>query len=66
MDIESNRIKPFAQSSEREQIREHFIKRAREAPIPDPFDPASMLKWGEYVDEMRELEQMLRNAGEKL
>lgn len=57
--------KPFAQS-EREQLRELFIRRACEAPVPDPFSPSSMTRWYEYVEEMRELECMLRAAGEQL
>ncbi len=52
--------------TEREQIRELFQKRASEAPIPSPFDAASLKEWDEYVQEMRELEQRLRDAGEEL
>jgi hypothetical protein len=37
----------FAQT-EREKIREHFIKRAREAPIVSPLDPSSMEAWWDY------------------
>jgi hypothetical protein len=55
MSKESKPLKPFAQS-EREKIREQFVKRAGEAPIPNPFDPESMRKWEEYVYEMQELE----------
>ncbi len=62
MEIESKPLKPFARS-EREQIREHFAMRAGEAPIPNPFDPESMRRWDEYVQEMRELEQQLQEAG---
>jgi hypothetical protein len=58
-------IKAFAQT-EREKIRELFVKRAGEAPVPDPFDPESMRKWDEYVQEMHELEAQLREAGEHL
>jgi len=58
-------IKAFAQT-EREKIRELFVKRAGEAPVPDPFDPESMRKWDEYVQEMHELEAQLREAGEQL
>jgi len=55
----------FAQT-EREKIREHFIKRAREAPLVSPLDPSSMEAWWDYVDEMREIEQQLKDAGEPL
>jgi len=65
MNTESKPLKPFARS-EREQIREHFIKRAREAPLVSPLDPSSMEAWWDYVDEMREIEQQLKNAGEHL
>ena len=65
MSIEPNQKIPFAQT-EREKIREHFARRAGEAPIPDPFDPESMRKWDEYVQEMHELERQLREAGEQL
>lgn len=58
-------IKSFAQT-EREKIRELFVKRAGEAPIPNPSDPESMRKWDEYVQEMHELEAHLREAGEQL
>jgi hypothetical protein len=58
-------IKAFAQT-EREKIRELFVKRAGEAPVPSPFDPESMKKWDEYVQEMHELEAQLREAGEQL
>lgn len=58
-------IKAFAQT-EREKIRELFVKRAGEAPVPNPFDPESMKKWDEYVQEMHELEAQLREAGEQL
>lgn len=65
MNRESNPLKPFARS-EREQIREHFAKRASEAPVPDPSDPMSMRQWLDYVDEMREIENQLREAGDSL
>ncbi len=65
MSIEPNQKIPFAQT-EREKIREHFVKRASEAPVPDPFDPESMRLWDEYVQEMHELELQLREAGEPL
>ncbi|MBU3966160.1 MAG: helix-turn-helix domain-containing protein [Euryarchaeota archaeon] len=55
---ESRPLKPFARS-EREELREHFVKRAGEAPIPNPFDPESMRSWDEYVQEMHELERPL-------
>ncbi len=62
---ESKPLKPFARS-EREKLREHFVKRAGEAPVHDPLDPASMQLWDEYVQEMHELERELREAGEML
>jgi hypothetical protein len=65
MNKESKPLKTFARS-EREKIREQFVRRAGEAPIPSPFDPESMRKWEDYVDEMRELELQLREAGEQL
>ncbi|MCE8425830.1 MAG: hypothetical protein J5U17_08650 [Candidatus Methanoperedens sp.] len=65
MNTESKPLKTFA-LSEREKIREHFTKRAREAPIVSPLDPSSMEAWWDYVDEMREIEQQLREAGEQL
>ncbi len=65
MNKESKPLKPFAQT-EREKIREQFVRRAGEAPIPNPFDAESMRKWEDYVDEMRELELQLREAGEQL
>jgi hypothetical protein len=65
MNSESKPLKPFARS-EREELREHFARRASEAPVPDPFDPESMRSWEEYVDEMHELERQLREAGETL
>ncbi len=65
MSMEPNQKIPFART-EREKIREHFARRAGEAPIPNPFDAESMRKWEDYVDEMRELELQLREAGETL
>lgn len=65
MSIEPKPKIPFART-EREKIREHFARRAGEAPIPDPFNPESMRSWDEYVQEMHELEQQLREAGETL
>ncbi len=65
MSIEPEPKIPFAQT-EREKIREHFARRAGEAPVPDPFDPESMRKWDEYVAEMHELERKLTDAGEQL
>ena len=65
MSIEPKPKITFAQT-EREKIREHFIKRAREAPIVSPLDPSSMEAWWDYVDEMREIEQQLKDAGEHL
>ena len=65
MSIEPKSKITFAQT-EREKIREHFTRRASEAPIPNPFDAASLKVWDEYVQEMHELEQQLREAGEHL
>ncbi len=65
MSKESKPLKPFARS-EREKIREHFVKRASEAPIPNPFDAESMRKWDEYMAEMHELERQLTEAGDQL
>lgn len=44
---------------EREKIRQMFIKRASEPPIPNPFDPQSMAEWEEYCEEMRGYEDVL-------
>jgi hypothetical protein len=65
MSIEPKSKITFAQT-EREKIREHFARRASEAPMPDPFDAASLKVWDEYVQEMHELEQQLREAGDQL
>lgn len=65
MSKESKPLKPFAQT-EREKIREQFVRRAGEAPIPNPFDPESLRVWDEYVLEMHDLEQQLRDAGDQL
>ena len=65
MSIEPNQKITFAQTK-REKIREHFTRRASEAPIPDPFDAESMRKWDEYVTEMHELERQLTEAGDQL
>jgi len=65
MSIEPNQKITFAQT-EREKIREHFTRRAGEAPIPDPFDPESLRVWDEYVAEMHELERQLTEAGDQL
>jgi len=58
--------KAFAPITEREKIRRHFVKRAGEAPIPNPFSAESMEAWWDYVDDMREIEQQLKDAGERL
>jgi hypothetical protein len=65
MSIEPKSKITFAQT-EREKIWEHFIKRAREAPLVSPLDPLSMEAWWDYVDEMRDIEQQLKDAGETL
>ena len=52
MTKESKPLKTFARSDQG-KIREHFIKRAREAPLVNPLDPSSMEAWWDYVDEMR-------------
>lgn len=55
----------FTVRDEREQLREIFIKRAGEPPIPDNlFGPDPV--WDAYVQEMRDLERQLREAGEQL
>lgn len=66
MSIKPNQKITFAPITEREKIREHFIKRAREAPLVSPLDPSSMEAWWDYVDEMREIEQQLKDSGEHL
>lgn len=43
----------------REMIRQMFIKRASEPPIPDPFSAESMARWEDYCEEMREFERTL-------
>lgn len=58
MNTELKPLKPFVQS-ERESIRTIFARRASEAPIPDPFNAASMQEWEEYVEEMRNLESQM-------
>jgi hypothetical protein len=63
MNRESKPHKPFAQI-EQETIRGPFVKGATEAPIPNHFDPESTRKGENYVDEMRDLEQQHREAGE--
>jgi hypothetical protein len=65
MSIEPKPKITFAQT-ERERIREHFARRAGEAPLFNPFDPESIRKWDEYVAEMHELERQLMEAGEQL
>jgi len=65
MSIESKPKITFAQT-EREKIREHFARRAGEAPVPDPFDATSLKVWDEYVQEMHELERQLTEAGDQL
>jgi hypothetical protein len=65
MSIEPEQKITFAQT-EREKIREHFARRASEAPIPNPFDAASLKVWDEYVQEMHELERQLQEAGDQL
>ena len=65
MNRELKPLKTFARS-EREKIREHFVKRASEAPVVSPLDPSSMEAWWDYVDEMREIERQLQEAGEHL
>lgn len=49
--------------TEREQVRQLFIERARDPPWDAlPWSSA----WEEYVEEMHELERQLRGAGEDL
>ncbi len=59
------RLKTFAQT-EREKLREHFTRRASEPPIVNPFDPESMRTWDDYVQEMQEIERMLKDEGDQL
>ncbi len=65
MENSTERNKTFAHS-EREKIRELFKAKASNPPIPNPFDAVSMRKWGEYCEEMQELEAQLKAAGESL
>lgn len=65
MNKESKPLKPFAKT-EREELRDHFARRASEAPIPNPFDAESMREWEQYCEEMRNLETQLRAAGVSL
>lgn len=64
MSKELKPLKSFAPITEREQIREHFTQRARDAPAVNPLDPGTMESWWDYVDEMREIEQQLRETGD--
>ncbi|GEM_PF-4224841 len=50
-------------SHEKEKLREHFKMRASSPPVEAL--PWSSL-WTEYTEEMRELERILRDAGEVL
>ncbi len=62
MVISYNRIKTFVQM-EREKLMEHFKLRASNPPYDAlPWSDA----WVEYVEEMREIEQQLTEAGERL
>lgn len=64
MNNNPNVKKTFAPISEREKTRQHFVKRAAEAPIPDPFSAESMETWWDYVEEMREIEMQLQKEGD--
>jgi hypothetical protein len=65
MNRESKPLKSCARS-EREELRAYVAKRAGEAPIYNLLDPESMLQWLDYVDEMREIENQLKEAGDSL
>lgn len=66
MVFSDSRIKTFAQANaqtNREKLREHFKRRASSPPYDAlPWSSA----WIEYVEEMRELERQLTEAGERL
>ncbi len=58
----SDKDKPFAET-ERERLRELLKQRGRDPPWEAlPWSS----EWEEYVDEMREIERQLREAGEDL
>ncbi len=62
MEISDSKIKIFAQT-DIEMLREHFMRRAGNPPYDAlPWSGA----WTEYVEEMRELERQLTEAGERL
>jgi len=62
MIIDNGRIKTFAQT-DREKLRDHFKQRASNPPYDAlPWSGA----WTKYVEEMRELEGWLVEAGERL
>ncbi len=62
MQISDIRIKTFAQM-DREKLRAHFKQRASNP----PYDALQWSgAWVEYVEEMRELERQLVEAGERL
>ncbi len=62
MQISDSRIKTFAQT-DREKLRAHFRQRASNPPYDAlPWSSA----WIEYMEEMRELERQLVEAGERL
>jgi hypothetical protein len=62
MEIGNDRIRTFVQK-DHEKLRKHFKKRATNPPYDSlPWSSA----WIEYVEEMRELEQQLMEAGERL
>jgi len=62
MDNSRNKDKPFAET-EREKLRELLKQRGREPPWEAlPWSS----EWAEYVEEMREIERQLREAGEDL
>lgn len=57
--MENNPKNNKAIVGEREMIRQMFIKRASEPPIPDPFSAESMARWEDYCEEMRGYEAVL-------
>jgi len=59
MEISDSKIKTFAQPDNK-KLREHFERRASNPPYDDlPWSGA----WMEYVEEMREIEKQLMEAG---
>ncbi len=62
MQISDSKLKTLSQK-DREKLKCHFKQRASNSPYDAlPWSSA----WIEYVDEMRELERQLAEAGERL